>query len=98
MAKYIIPIEQQPNQIFTVQLGDKQCIIELLTRGFSIFINITVDDIKKANGLICLNKVNLIRYPDIGLSGKLYFEDTQGNLDPIYYGLNDRWRLIYEDE
>ena len=98
MTKYKIPIDQLPNQSFEIELNDKRCRFEFITRGFSLYMNLSIDDVEKVNGIICLNNENLILYPEIGLEGKVYFTDTQGNLDPLFYGLNDRWLLVYEEE
>lgn len=63
-----------------------------------MFMNLTLDGKNILNGVICLNGVDLIQYDDFGFIGRLYFIDTQGSLDPLYYGLNERWLLIYEAE
>lgn len=97
MAKYIISIDKLPNQSFDVEIDDKRCHFEFITKAFFMYVNISIDEVEKLNGIMCLNKVDMIKYKDAGLEGKLYFEDTQGNLDPIYYGLGSRWILIYED-
>jgi len=94
--KYTIPISQEPNQTFNIDLNGQRCIFEFITRGMSLFMNFTLNDRKVIDGMICLNNVNLVQYKEFGFNGKLYFTDTQGNLDPIYYELNDRWLLIYE--
>lgn len=94
--KYTIPISQEPNQTFNIDLDGQRCVFEFITRGIYMFMNLTVDDKKVIDGMICLNGVDLIQYKEFGFKGRLYFEDTQGNLDPMYYGLNDRWLLIYE--
>lgn len=91
----IIPLEAIPNQKFTVILEEKECEIELLSRGVNIFMNLTVDDNVVFQGVICLNGVNLLSSGYNKLSGSLYFTDTQGNLDPLYYGLGSRWVLNY---
>ena len=96
MTQYIIPLDNIPNQTFEIQLGDKSCRFDFITSGLFMYMNLEVDNEAQINGAICLNNVNLIQYNEINLDGKLYFKDTQGNLDPIYYGLNDRWLLIYE--
>ena len=96
MTKYTIPLDNLPNQSFEIQLGNKNCQFEFITRGVFMFMNLSVNRVPQINGVICLNGVNLIQYDDIDFDGKLYFKDTQGNLDPIYYGLNDRWLLVYE--
>ena len=96
MTQYTIPLDNIPNQTFEIQLGDKSCRFDFITRGLFMYMNLEVDNEVQVNGVICLNGVDLIKYDDINLDGKLYFVDTQGSLDPIYYGLNDRWLLIYE--
>lgn len=98
MAQYIIPLDNIPNQKFQVELGDKICQFEFITRGVFMYMNLSVDNEEQINGLICMNNVNLLPYNGMGLDGSLYFTDTQGDLDPIYWGLNDRWLLIYEVE
>lgn len=97
MTKYIIPIENVPNQSFDVDLNDKTYRFEFITKGFFIYMNLFIDEVKKLDGIICLNNVNLIQYDDIGFKGKIYFYDTQGEFDPVYYGLGDRWILYYEN-
>lgn len=97
MAKYTVPLSQEPNQKFNIELNGQRCVFEFLTRGIYMYMNLTLNDENIINGMICLNKVDLIQYNHFGFKGKLYFEDTQGDLDPLYYGLNDRWLLIYED-
>ena len=94
--KYTIPISQEPNQTFNIDLNGQRCVFEFITRGMSLFMNFTLNDRKVIDGMICLNNVDLVQYKEFGFNGKLYFTDTQGSLDPIYYGLNDRWLLIYE--
>ena len=98
MTQYTIPLAQLPNQEFNIELDGQQCQFTFLTRGIYLYMNLTVNGENLINGQICLNNVNLIPYKHLKFSGKLYFTDTQGNLDPLYYGLNDRWLLIYEGE
>lgn len=96
MARYVIPTSNEPNQTFSVDIEKKKVGITLLTRGQYIYASISLDDEDKLNGIVCHNKQNILLY-STGLKGKIYFEDTQGNSDPIYYGLNDRWLLYYEE-
>lgn len=98
MTQYVIPLDNIPSQTFEIELQGKNCRFEFITRGVWLFMNLQIDDEDIINGVLCLDRVNLINYTDIGLDGSIYFEDTQGNLDPIYWGLNDRWLLIYEVE
>lgn len=96
--KYNVPLDALPNQNFTLEMDGKDVELEFLTRGPFLYANIKVDSQDKLNGIVCQNKCNLFLYPNIGINGKLYFEDTQGSLDPIYFGLGTRWILVYEDE
>lgn len=97
MAIYTIPLEQVPNQSFSIEIEGKQCDFDFITMGLYLYMNLTIAGEKEIEGMICLNKCKLNQYKTIALKGSLYFEDTQGNLDPIYYGLNDRWILNYEE-
>lgn len=98
MTQYIIPLEKEPNQSFDVDLNGQECTFEFITRGVYMYMNMTLNGKNILNGVICLNGVDLIQYDDFGFKGHLFFQDTQGKLDPLYYGLNDRWLLIYEVE
>ena len=95
--KYTIPISQEPNQTFNIDLNGQRCVFEFITRGMSLFMNFTLNDRKVIDGMICLNNVDLVQYKEFDFNGKLYFTDTQGNKDPIFNGLGERWVLIYED-
>lgn len=97
MTQYIIPLAQLPNQKFNIELSQQQCEFEFITRGVYLYMNLTVNGENLINGQICLNNVDLIQYKHLKFNGRLYFTDTQGSLDPLYYGLNERWLLIYED-
>ena len=92
-----IPIEKQPNQRFTVRINDKNVQIELITRGLFMYANISVENEPLFSGVICLNGVNIIRYPNKKLNCKIFFKDTQGEEDPVWLGLGDRWVLIVEE-
>ncbi|MBD5607849.1 MAG: hypothetical protein HDQ93_03240, partial [Desulfovibrio sp.] len=49
-------------------------------------------------GVICQDCVDLKLYRYWPFSGTLAFVDTQGEEDPNWRGLNDRWRLFYLEE
>lgn len=98
MTQYTIPLDALPNQSFSIEIGESDVELEFITRGSFMYMNLKVNEEEKLNGVICLNNTNLLLYPTIGIKGKMYFKDTQGNLDPIYFGLGTRWLLVYEDE
>ena len=96
MARYIIPTEKTPSQTFDIDIEKKNVKISLLTRGQYLYASFSINNEEKLNGIVCLNKTNLLQYNTTGIKGKIYFEDTQGNSAPIFDGLNDRWILYYE--
>lgn len=91
----IIPLDAVPNQKFMVNLSGQDCVIEIDMRGKNLFLNLSINENPVVNGVICLNKVNLIQYNHLNFKGNLYFEDLSGNLDPWYWGLGSRWVLNY---
>lgn len=94
---YKIPLSKIPNQIITTQINGVRVVIEFITRNEKLYINnLSLDDELKISGVVCYNNLNLLLYPT-QLNGKLYFKDTQGKDDPKWYGLNERWILLYED-
>lgn len=97
MTQYIIPLSQIPNQTFNINLNGQECEFKFITRGVFMYMDLTVDGEVIINGQICLNNVDLIQYKHLKFNGRLFFTDTQGSLDPLYYGLNERWLLIFED-
>lgn len=91
----IIPLEALPNQKLTINLNNQNCVFEFVTRGKNIYMNLSVDNQEVVNGVICLNKVDLIQYNYLNFNGRLYFEDLESNLDPYFWGLGTRWVLNY---
>jgi len=98
MTQYVIPLAQLPNQEFNIELGGQQCEFRFITRGVFLYMDLTVNGENLINGQICLNNTDLIQYKHLKFNGRLYFTDTQGDLDPLYYGLNERWMLVFEDD
>lgn len=92
-----IPLSTIPNQSFTVDLDEKRCSIDLITRNGSLYVNkFYIEDELRASGIICLNKNNILSLFNSGLNGSLYFKDLQGDEEPKYTGFNERWILVYE--
>lgn len=96
MKKYIIPLENLPNQTLKVELGGKNCRFTFVSRGGRVYLNeMSIEDKNVLCGIVCLNKTNILQYIDF--DGKLYFDDLDGNKDPEYTGFNNRFVLVYED-
>ena len=55
-----------------------------------------VNDVLIVAGMICLDRVRIVRHEYLGFIGNLVFIDTQGTSDPEYTGFGSRYLLIYE--
>ncbi|HDL6968276.1 TPA: hypothetical protein PXM11_003747 [Yersinia enterocolitica] len=87
-----------PSQIFNVNLGGQNTRIKLFQKNSDMFINVSVNSTEIAMGVLCRNKVRLIREPYLKFIGDLFFIDTAGESDPDYTGLGSRFVLMYLEE
>lgn len=60
-----------------------------------LFLDLYLNDVLVVGGVLCLNKVGIVRNPYFGFVGDLSFNDLQGNEDPQVNGLGLRWILSY---
>ena len=95
---YIIPISPIPSQSFKVVLADQDCEIALLTRGESMYCDLTVNGVVIQQGAIIQDCVSIVQAPTDGFVGTLAMIDTLGNEAPRWDGLGDRWQLTYWTE
>lgn len=98
-----IPVRAVANQAFQCVLGDQNCSIRLFTRhtvdlGNKLYIDLAVNDAQMLNGVLCQDGLMLPYYEYLGFVGGLVFLDMQGDEDPEYTGLGDRWQLVYMDK
>lgn len=95
MTKYAIRLEKLPNQEIKVALSGKNCVMDFITRGDTLYLNkLLIEDVPMLNGIACLNGNDIFEY--ISTQGKLYFKDLNGHEKPRFEGFNDRWVLYYE--
>lgn len=90
-----IPLSAVPSQIVTTLLGAQQCRIAVYQKRTGLFLDLFVNDQAIALGILCRDRVWLIRDAYFGFSGDLAFIDTQGVADPDYTGLADRYQLVW---
>ena len=91
----VIPLLPVPSQVLNVQLGEQLCRIRIYARRYGLFCDLYVNDTLIIGGVLCLNLVKIVRSAYLGFEGDLAFNDTQGNSDPIYTGLGDRFVLLW---
>lgn len=91
----IIPIQPVPAQVVSVILGGQQCQIGIYQRLSGMYCDLYVNNALVIGGVICQNINRIVRSLYLGFIGDLVFIDNQGEDDPYYTGLGDRWSLAY---
>lgn len=90
-----IPIQSIPSQSVRVVLSGQNVQIQINQKTQGIFVDVSANDISIVNGVIALDAVPLVCREYVGFIGNLFLIDTQGNSDPDYTRLGDRFQLIY---
>lgn len=91
-----IPLQPVPSQRLSIILAEQTVQIALYQKPQGLFADVEVNGVDVTTGVICRNKVRLVRSDYVSFVGTLYFVDTQGLDDPHYSGLGARWGLVYE--
>ena len=90
-----VPLVAVPSQTVSVQLGDQGCRINVYQKRTGLYLDLYADGAAIGTGILCLDRVWLIRDAYLGFTGDLAFVDTQGTSDPDYTGLADRFTLLW---
>lgn len=94
----IVSLENNKTQSTSVSLDGQACTIRLVQRQSFLYMDLTVNNIPILQGVPCLYANKIVRYKYLGFSGDLFFLDNQGESDPNYDGLADRYPLYYITE
>lgn len=97
MTTYAIPLVATPSQTLTVQLGNQSCRIDVRQRRTGLFVDLYVQDVPVRLGVKALDRTKLVRDKYLGFAGDLYFTDLQGDSDPDYAGLGERFLFVWDD-
>lgn len=92
----IVPLSPVPSQTLSITLDGQACQIALRSNGGNLYFDLKVNDTSIVSSKICRNLQRLLlglKYR--GFSGDFIFNDTQGDEQPAYTGLNDRWIFYY---
>lgn len=92
-----IPLKQVSSQSLSVLLGAQECVIKLYHRG-SLYADLYVSGINIFRGVPCRNRIGLKLYDYLNFNGNLVFIDLDGEEDPDFKGLDERFILLYLDE
>lgn len=85
-----IPLKKYPNQTLRVSIQNDYYDLELNTRLNELYLSVIKNNQPLIYNRICQNK-NPIK-------GGFVFVDVNGESDPTYDLLNDRFKLIWTDE
>ncbi|MGY0156349.1 phage baseplate plug family protein [Edwardsiella tarda] len=93
-----VSIQPLKSQNFSVQLGGQQCEIRLIQRVSALYMDLTVDGNPIMQGVPCYYGNRMVRYSYLGFKGDLVFLDANGQSDPTWDGLGERYQLFYLEE
>ena len=92
-----VPLQAVPSQIVTAALNNQTCQIEVVQLTTGLFLTLSVSNEVIISDVLCENLNRIVRDTYLGFSGDLFFVDTQGQDDPDFTGLADRYALMYID-
>ena len=90
-----IPLQPIENQQLSIVLAGQACKIWIKQKRTGLFLDLMVNNNYILQGQLCLDRVSMCTEVYLGFIGQLSFFDNQGNNDPVYSGLGDRFSLIY---
>ena len=93
MKIYTSPIADERSQRLSVTLGRQEVDIVLTMRLGKLYIDVKANRVPVVSGRVCLNKEPIINESFRPFVGELYFEDLQGNDDPVFGELGKRFVL-----
>lgn len=90
-----IPISAVPSQSFSTVLGGQNCQLKIYQKSTGVYLDLSINNVPIITGVICHDRVKLVRQEYLGFIGDLAFSDTQGVSDPDYTGFGSRYLLVY---
>ena len=90
-----IPLQATPSQTLSVLLNQQNCQIDVYQKSTGLFFDLSINDSPVVTGVICRDRVRLVRQQYHGFVGELAFADMLGTNDPDYTGLGARFTLVY---
>lgn len=90
-----IQLGAKPSQQLSVLLANQNCQIKVYQKTTGLYLNLQINNVPLVTGIVCRDRVMLVRYAYLGFVGDLAFFDTQGTSDPVSTGLGARYQLVY---
>lgn len=91
-----IPLSAVPNQTLSITLAGQAFQVALRQNGDNMYIDLTAGGSSVIRTRICRNRQRLLLDAQYhGVVGDFFFNDSQGDTDPQYLGLDVRYKLYY---
>lgn len=91
-----VPLSPVPSQTLSITLGGQACQIALRQNGGNMYIDISASGSAVVTCRVARNRQRLLLNAGYrGFAGDFFFNDSQGDTDPQYAGLDDRYKLYY---
>ncbi|WP_311271088.1 phage baseplate plug protein [Sphingobium sp. WCS2017Hpa-17] len=90
-----IPLAALASQIVAISLANQAARVQVYQKRTGLYLDLYLNDEPVVTGVLCRDRVWLIRDAYRGFSGDLCFVDTQGLSDPDYTGLGSRFVLVW---
>lgn len=93
-----IPLQPVPSQTVNVLLAGQNCQITISQLSTGLYCALSINNALIIGGVICQNLNRIVRNSYLGFVGDLMFADNEGDADPYYTGLGDRFTFLYLEE
>lgn len=90
-----IPLAAVPSQSLSIVLANQNCQINVYQKTTGVYLDLYVNNAPIVTGVICRDRVKIVRQAYLGFTGDLSFFDTQGTTDPAYAGFGTQYQLVY---
>jgi hypothetical protein len=90
-----IALAATPSQRLSINLAQQNCGLSLYQKRTGLYLDLYVSGVRIMAGVLCRNRVYLVREAYLGFRGDLAFVDTAGDDDPQFAALGTRWLLLY---
>jgi hypothetical protein len=90
-----IPLNKVANQTLSVILAGQNCTLNIYAKLDNLFCDVGLNGSPIVTAVICQNLNFIVCRNYSSFAGNLMFIDTQGESDPNFDGLGDRYQLLY---
>lgn len=91
----VIPTAAVAAQALTVEPSGQQLLLTFRQLSTGLFADINVGARPVLRGVLCRDRVRLVRDAYLGVTGDLMWADQQGTSDPTWDGLGTRFVLYW---